>query len=341
MPRRFFWGMAAFATLTIVFAVGGATLLFWLLAGALGLAAGANAGILTGAAILLVLILVGLGGLAARGARRALGPVAELVEAAERVESGDYGGRVVERGPRPVRGLARAFNAMSARLAADEEQRRRLLADVSHELRTPLAVIRGGLEGIVDGVYPPDEAHLGPLLEETKVMARLVEDLRTLSLSEAGSLKLHREPTDLAALLRDTASGFRGRAEAQGIALEVHASDDLPVLEVDPTRVREVVGNLVANALRYTPHGGRVEVAATRDEETVSISVRDTGQGIAPEALGRIFERFYRSADSPGSGLGLPIARNLVIAHGGRIEASSEPGRGTEIRFTLPDLSAG
>jgi signal transduction histidine kinase len=174
------------------------------------------------------------------------------------------------------------------------------------------------------------------ILEETRLLERLVDDLRTVSLAESGALQLHREPTDLAALLREVAAGHGAQAEAHGVHVEVRVSDGLPTVELDPTRIRQVIGNLLANALRYAPSGSQVTLSAERDGEMVAVEVADTGPGIAPEALDRIFDRFYRSADSPGSGLGLPIARSLVLAHGGEISATSEVGRGTGIRFTIP-----
>jgi signal transduction histidine kinase len=226
---------------------------------------------------------------------------------------------------------------MTTRLQVNEEQRRHLLADVAHELRTPLAVVRGNLEAMLDGVYPRDDTHLVPILEETAHMTRLLDDLRTLSLAEAGTLRLHREPTDLTALIADVAAAFSARATAAGIALLAPAAS-LPDLDVDSLRVREVLENLIANALRYTPNGGsiRIDAAPTPTAGTVAISVADTGTGIAPDQLPHIFERFTKSADSGGSGLGLAIARRLVEAHGGEIQAESTPGRGTTIRFTLP-----
>ena len=272
----------------------------------------------------------------ARLVRRTAAPVSDLIEAAARVEAGDYSARVPVRGPREVRGLARGFNAMSERLEETDEARRRLLADVSHELRTPLTVMQGTLEGMLDGLYPVDEAHLAPVLEETRVLGRLVEDLRTLSLSEAGSLRLHREPTNVATLLRDVVAAHHPAADAVGVTLAVEAFDDLPVLQVDPARIRQVVGNLIANALRFTPAAGRITVAASHTQEGVWVVVRDTGSGMEPEALEHAFDRFYRSPGSHGSGLGLPIARNLVEAHGGRVEIESSPGNGTEVRFLLP-----
>lgn len=289
--------------------------------------------------LVLLIVLAVIGGLR-RVVRGTAAPVGDLVEAAGRVEAGEIGTQVEVRGPAEVRSLARAFNSMSSRLEETDASRRRLLADVSHELRTPLTVMQGTLEGILDGVYPADEAHLLPILEETRVLARLIDDLRTLSLSEAGVLKLHPEPTDLARLVEEVAVGHRAAADEAGVDLTVEASGDLPTLEIDPARIRQVVGNLIANALRFTPAGGRVSVDAGLDSKDAWVRVRDTGPGIDPGSLEHVFDGFYRSAGSPGSGLGLSIARNLVEAHGGRISIESPPGGGTEVRFTLSAASA-
>jgi signal transduction histidine kinase len=211
---------------------------------------------------------------------------------------------------------------------------------VSHELRTPLTVIQGNLEALLDGVYPADAAHLEPILAETRILERLIEDLRTLTLAEAGSLVLHREPTDLGALMTDVAASYRSQAEQSGISLSVIAADDLPILDIDPARIREVISNLLTNALRHTPRDGKVELSAAFAGDQVEVTVHDTGSGIPADQLGRIFDRFYRSPDSPGSGIGLPIARSLVEAHGGAMTAESSPGAGTTIRCTLPSGSA-
>ena len=243
-----------------------------------------------------------------RAVRRAAVPVGQLIEASGKVEAGDFSTRVPERGPREVRHLARAFNSMSVRLEEIEQQRQSTLADVSHELRTPLAVIQGNVEALLDGVYPADAEHLEPILEATRVMERLIEDLRTLSLAEAHRLVLHREPTDLGNLLQEVAAGHRTQADQAGIQLFVSIADAVPVLEIDPARVREVVTNLITNALRHTPSGGSVDVAARVVGSEVEVAVRDTGSGMNPDDLERIFDRFYRSPDSPGSGLGLSIA---------------------------------
>jgi two-component system sensor histidine kinase BaeS len=279
--------------------------------------------------------------------RRTGGVLDDLVEQAARVEAGDYAARVEldSPAPAPIRTLARGFNTMAARLEADAAQRRSLLADVTHELRTPLTVIAGNVEAILDGVHPADEAHLGAILEETRVLSRLVEDLRTLALSEAGSLSLHREPTDLDVLCADVATSFAAAADDSGVTLGTDVADDVPLLDVDPVRIREVLGNLVANALRHTPSGGRVDVTArlmpggeraSDRPPTVEIVVRDTGSGIDPDLLPHVFDRFARGAGSSGTGLGLSIARGLVELHGGTIAAASPGGGGAEIRIRLP-----
>jgi two-component system sensor histidine kinase BaeS len=297
-------------------------------------AAGASTG---GPLPLIVLAIIALTIISAifRGVRRVVMPLGDLIDAAESVEAGDYSVRVRSRGPRELRSLARAFNAMSEHLGRSETERRRLLADVTHELRTPLTVIQGNLEALIDGVRPTDESHLRAILEDTHVLARLIDDLRTISVAEAGALALHREPTDVGALARETIGSFGSLADAAGVTLSASASGDLSA-SVDPIRVREVLTNIIANALRYTPRGGSVAVTVTPWPDHLTVSVRDNGPGIAAEVLPGIFDRFTRSPESPGAGLGLAIAKSLVTAHGGTIEATSASGQGTEIRFTLP-----
>jgi two-component system OmpR family sensor kinase/two-component system sensor histidine kinase BaeS len=288
--------------------------------------------------IFAITIVVGSLVFTAHAVRRATLPIGDLLEAAGRVAEGDYSARVDERGPREVRTLAHAFNSMAGRLQVADEQRRDLLADVTHELRTPLTVIQGNLEGLIDGVYPADEAHLKSILDETRVLSRLVDDLRTLALAESGALVLKKEPTDVAALVSEAVASFRAQADAAGVTLSADVGAETPTLEIDPARMREVLANLIANALHYTPRGGSIRVRGMMDggANRVILSVGDTGAGIAPEDLPRIFDRFYRARNSLGMGLGLAIARNLVAAHGGEIVAESEPGKGTTIRFWLP-----
>jgi signal transduction histidine kinase len=293
----------------------------------------------------LLVLLVGLGALS-YGIRlvRGIGPpLGDLVDAAGRVEAGDYAVRVPDdqRGPSELRHLGRAFNTMTARLESDDSRRRRLLADVGHELRTPLAVIQGHLEAMLDGVYPADDAHLRPILDETRVMARLIEDLRTVSLADAGALPLHREPTDVAIIVAEVARSFQPRGEAAGVHVVAETADDLPLVDLDPIRIREVVANLVDNAIRYAGEGGTVRIAARESGGAIVGEVDDSGPGIAPELLPSVFDRFAKSAESRGSGLGLAIARAIVEAHGGRISADSSPSGGTRIRFEIPIVQDG
>jgi len=206
-----------------------------------------------------------------------------------------------------------------------------------------VAVVPGNLEGVLDGIYPADAEHLGPVLEEVRQLSHLIDDLRTLSQSESGALELHCEPTDLAVLAAEVVSSFRPQAEALRVELSVEAPADLPLAEVDPIRIREVLVNLVANSLRHTPGGGRVTLGARleADRRRLELTVEDNGAGIPAEQLPHIFNRFYKSLGSSGSGLGLTIAKHLVEAHGGKIGAESAPGHGTTLRFTLPLTPAG
>ena len=215
-----------------------------------------------------------------RAARLTVAPMGDLIEASARVEAGEFGSQVPERGPGEVRTLARAFNAMSTRLAEAEMERRRLIADVSHELRTPLTVIQGSVEGMIDGLYPADAEHLERILAETRQLERLIEDLRTLSLADAGALSLQLEPTDLAAIAADAVSAQQPQAVQAGVRLETSTDPDLPTLELDPLRIRQVVTNLITNALRHTAAGGivRVEVGAAGHGQVLTVS--DTGSGM-------------------------------------------------------------
>ena len=284
--------------------------------------------------LLLAVLLVG------RAVRRMAAPIGDVMEAADRVAGGDYRARVQARGPGEVRRLARSFNQMAARLEANEAQRRNLLADVAHELRTPLSVIRGNVEGVLDGLYPADEAHLGPVVEETAVMARLLDDLQTLSTAEAGVLRLHRQRVAPGSLVQDAVAAFRARAEDAGVRLDWHAAPGVPELDVDPVRIGEVLANLLSNAVRHTPRGGSVTVAVAPSGAEVAFTVSDTGPGIDAGDLPHVFDRFVKSAGSGGAGLGLAIARSLVEAHGDRITAASDAG-GTTMRFLLPRAPAG
>ena len=278
-------------------------------------------------------------GWGARSLRRISMPLDELVDASNKVAEGDYSVRVEEKGPPEIYSLMRGFNSMAERLQINDQQRRNMLADVSHELRTPITVIQGNVEGILDGLYPADETRLKSIMEETQILSRLVDDLRTLALAESGALQLRREPTDLAELIKDARAGFESQAKEIEIRIEL-ASAEIEDINIDPQRVREVLMNLISNALRYTPHRGVIKVGFTESasgaERNAVVFVEDNGPGIESADLPHVFERFYKSSDSGGMGLGLSIAKYLVEAHGGKIWAESDMGRGTKITFTLP-----
>ncbi|HXA43321.1 MAG TPA: ATP-binding protein [Candidatus Solibacter sp.] len=328
--RRAFFFVLTF--MVMVIAVITATI--WLIANVVGInGAGTSLRIGSLALLVVVYILLRRGGRVFRGIAR---PVGELVDAASQIEAGDFTVRVRERGPQEVRQVSRAFNEMAEQLQAADARRRAFLADVSHELRTPLSVIRGRAEGIMDGVYPGDAEHVGPVLDAARTLERLIEDLRTLALADAGGLTLHREPVDIGVLVRETMATFESSAAEGGVRLEANVASDLPLVQADPGRIQSVLSNLITNAIRHTPSGGSVRVAVGRTAGSVDVSVSDTGEGIAQDLLPNIFERFVKGSSSSGSGLGLAIARDLVVAHGGRIEAKSQPGSGTTITFSLP-----
>jgi two-component system sensor histidine kinase BaeS len=284
-------------------------------------------------ATLLVALVAGLFVLAMR---RVGAPLTEIVAAVHRVADGELGTRVDERGLPWLRSLARAFNTMTTRLDRQQRERRQLVADIAHELRTPLAVIQGRAEGMLDGVYPRDEEQVARLLDQTRVLSRLIDDLRTSANAEAGVLTLHREPTDLAVLLEETADGFRAEASARQVSITVDVANDLPLLSVDPLRVREIVSNLLSNALRYAPQGTVVTIECANAVRAVRLGVTDSGPGIPEGDRQRVFERFYKGTTSTGSGLGLSIVRSLTLAHGGTIAVTDGAHGGTMFCVTFP-----
>jgi len=280
-------------------------------------------------------------------------PLANLTTATRALAAGDLSARVpvTERGE--TKELSVAFNAMADALARADELRRNMTADTAHELRTPLSVIRGKLEGIIDGVYPATPEHLEPVLTEVELLTHLVEDLRLLALAEAGQLYLDRRPTDIGDLLRDAQVNFDAQAEDKAITLILNLPATLPKVTGDWRRIAQILSNLISNALRHTPEGGTITLAAEALEETTSkadeaasqewveVTISDSGAGIPPEDLPHIFERFWRgeksrSRASGGSGLGLSIAKHMVELHGGTISAESELDKGSTFRFTLP-----
>lgn len=280
-------------------------------------------------------------------ARRITRPVADLAAAAAQVAGGQTGVRVPEsRLGRELTALTRAFNEMATTLERTDRVRRDLLDDLAHELRTPLATVEGYLEGVADGVVPADAETWRLMRGQTARMRRLVDDLGTVARAEHGRLDLQPVPKQAADLARDVTEAVAPAFRRKGVALRLRTENDLPVL-VDVDRMHEVLGNLLDNALRHTPAGGVVEVAAASEPPGVAITVVDTGDGIPTEDLPRVFERFHRADRSRsrargGSGLGLAIVRALVEAHGGQVRAeSSGPGTGARFTVMLPAASVG
>jgi signal transduction histidine kinase len=319
----------------ILLVAGLLTSAFWSLAAIAGFVSAPP--LVTAGGLLVTLLVLIAAGVTFASIRRATAPIDDLAAAAERIESGDYSMRVEERGSRSMQGLVRAFNQMSGRLQTLDQGRRTFLADVAHELRTPLSVITGQLEAIEDGVYPADAEHLEPIREQIKALEKLIDDMRTVALAEAGGLTLSLAPTDLTDLLSDQLAAFSAQAGAADVTLVPQIPAGLPHAMADEPRVRQVVANLLANALRHTPAGGRVTVTAraSADGGTLTVEVADTGRGIDPDLLPRVFDRFVKGEGSTGSGLGLAICRDIIEAHGGEISIASEPSRGTTVTFTL------
>lgn len=266
-------------------------------------------------------------------------PLQRLATAVRAVAAGDLNQRVQVEGSTEMEEVALAFNEMTAALGASEQHRQNMVADVAHELRTPLSVVQGNLRAILDDVYPLEMAEISRLYDETRLLNRLVDDLRELALADAGQLHLHLRPMDVAQVLQFTVENLSLAAEAQEVTLVTQVSTDLPPVEADPDRVAQVLRNLLVNAVSHTPSGGSVTVSAALAGDLVEITVADTGGGIRGEDLPHVFERFWRAdparARTGGSGLGLSVAQSLVEAQGGRIWAESMPGQGSIFRFTL------
>jgi signal transduction histidine kinase len=277
------------------------------------------------------------------GMRRWVNPLADVMSAAESLAGGNFAVRVEEKGDREFVKLAKSFNNMAEELERADTQRRNLTADVAHELRTPLHILQGNLEGALDGVYQASPEYFRSMLEETKLLQRLIEDLGTLSMAEAGTLDFHVQELKLKELLEGVAASFAGQAEERGVELKLDYPDQLDELslEGDWGRLDQVFGNLVVNALRFTVEGGEIKVGVEKIDQVVLISVQDSGEGIPPEDLPYVFDRFWkgdrsRTRASGGSGLGLAIARQFVQAHGGEIRVESKLGEGTTFLVELP-----
>lgn len=273
--------------------------------------------------------------------RQIVAPLQQLSRAARRIASGDLSQRVTVTSRDETGELASSFNAMAEALARNEQARRNLVADIAHELRTPLSIIQGNLEAMRDGVVEATPQNLASLHGEALLLHRLVDDLGTLSLADAGQLTLHPQPVDIAQLIQGTVRSLEPQARGKSIALSVSAEADLPAIRVDADRIAQVLRNLLSNALRHTPPNGTIQVNGRAIPEGIQVSVSDTGPGIPPGDLPHIFQRFYRvdrsrARATGGAGIGLAVVKELVEAHGGKVWAESTPGKGSTFYFSLP-----
>lgn len=268
-------------------------------------------------------------------------PIRELTAATKVVSGGSVAHQVPVRSRDELGQLASSFNRMSADLVRSLQLRRQMTADIAHELRTPISVILGHAEAVHDGVLPASAETFEIVREEAARLEHLVEDLRTLSMADAGELKLHLQPTPAASLILDAQKVYAHRAAQQQISLQLTAPETLPQIEVDDQRIQEVFANIIENALRYTPTGGKITISAATADHSVEFRITDSGHGVAPSELALIFERFHRvensrSREDGGSGLGLAIAKSIVERHQGTIWAESQPGAGLTIAVRLP-----
>ena len=289
------------------------------------------AGLIAGAAGILLVVLL---------SRRMLASISSLTAAARGLGRGDMSSRAAVRGNDEIAELGRTFNSMADALEESERQRRAMVSDVAHELRTPLANIQGHIEAMQDGLLEADAVTLDTVHRQALYLNHLVDDLRLLAAAEAKELPLQREPTPVKEIVDRVVTSFKPRAEVESVLLEAEINEALPSLCLDRVRIEQVVANLVDNAIRHTPSGGRVVVAAKTEGDAVRVEVTDTGQGMPADALPHVFDRLYRVDPSRGkgtggSGLGLTIARQLVEAHGGTIWAQSEEGYGSTFGFDL------
>ena len=278
--------------------------------------------------------------------RRVVNPISEVMAAAEKVAAGDLSSRIkVKKGNDDLSALVDHFNAMTEALEKNDIERRQLLADVAHELRTPLSVLRGRLEGIVDGIYPTNESSIAPVLEETYLLERLVEDLRLLTLAENRQLHFEMRDVDIDNLLERAVTIFRPQAQEKGIKIELSTDQPPATVWADPQRLEQVIGNIIDNALRYVNStDGKVEINVEDVKDGIKVSIADNGAGLPDAEIERIFDRFWRSDKSRaraagGAGLGMAIVKQLVEGQGGTVGAENAPGGGLRIWFILPKPS--
>lgn len=297
---------------------------------------------LSGAAITAALIAGGVSLLLALYlANRLLRPVQNLTNAAQLMSQGDLSQRVPISGNDEMSMLGSAFNHMALTLQQVNESRRALTADIAHELRTPLAVQRAHLEAIQDGIYPLTLENLEPIHDQTLLLSRLVEDLRTLALADSGQITLELVPTDLPSLIRRVVDRFVIQAASQNLSINVDTPGNCPVVNIDPGRIEQLLGNLLSNAMRHTPPGGKIDTRVECSNQQVIVQVRDSGPGIDSQALPHVFERFFRvdksrSRSEGGTGLGLAIARQIADLHGGKLNASNHPQGGAVFTLVIP-----
>lgn len=269
-------------------------------------------------------------------------PLRQLEEAAHRIGKNEFSQRVEVRGTEELTAVAQAFNQMAADLEHAEELRRNLVADVAHELRTPLTILQGNLRAILDDVYPLNKEEVAMIYDQTRHLGRLVNDLHELAQAEAHQLPLHCEAVDMTQLVRETVVAFAPLAEAEEVELDTDMADNVPLVAIDSARIRQVLVNLLSNAIRHTPRHGRVTVRVDTAVSHLLVTVQDTGDGIAAEHLPHVFDRFYRSdpnrsRETGGTGLGLAIARAIVEAHHGQITVASDGAKqGSTFTLSLP-----
>jgi two-component system OmpR family sensor kinase/two-component system sensor histidine kinase BaeS len=270
--------------------------------------------------------------------RRFVNPLADVIYAARAVADGKLNTRISTAGPQELRSLSESFNEMASSLERNDRERRDMLADIAHELRTPLTVIRGRLEGIVDGIYTAGGEQVSIALNQTYLLERLVDDLRLLTLAETRQLRFENQSIDLARLIRHSIEMFSAEAREKNISLALEKQGDDFTLELDAQRTEQVIGNLIGNALRHTPEGSRVWLTLASSPESVRVSVNDNGAGVPDADLPFLFDRFWRkdksrARASGGTGLGLAIAKQLVEAQGGTISAQNLMDGGLQVQI--------
>ena len=333
-----------------VLAVGSCTLTFWILATTLGVFNVGQQELFFVRAFGLIALVLGAAGIffIIGALRRVTLPIREMMESAERIAQGDYSARVREQGPRELRSLSRSFNYMAEQLNNNDAARRTLIGNIANELRSPLTMLRENIDGLLDGNFARDDAHLNLILGETIRLSSLVDEMRMLALAESGGLILQRESTDLNSLLRETVELYHRKASSRNVNLHLVVAEETFTANVDPARIQQVLGNLIDDALRANLKSDvRVELAQANlldpnAPPRAQIEVAYRAAVIAPEQLRGYFDRFYQqeagtvknAADE--SGLGLAIAKLLVNAHGGEISVTSDARSGTHVQFTLP-----